>query len=470
MLECLGDRGALTRSLESSAPLIIAILDNGHDSIFNNALLLRMREIGERGDVPLRLATLDAAVYRDGHSCKIVPPRLELWAAGELVEAAEGRSGLGIKLDELSARARRLALGDDCRKSNVLSLPTPLFGFGSAVWNNKVFLTGGFDFTEQAHCLTAELTDLVLRHCAPLVVARFRHTTTLLEDKLVSVGGSSTNQHYLSQIEWLDSPSSRWRKGSGELCWARHGHCATAIDGDLFISGGFGPSSGVGPRSFVERIDRDTGRVYPVAGGGMSRLGHTAHRLSGGRLLIVGGIPIETAQSSDPRPEDEILLWRSDTGRWEKFGTLRQARAFHAAALDEQNMILVVSGGYSGNKALDSVEYIDLTSGRTASIGRMRVPRAHHSMFGLPDGNMILLGGQVGHQCLSSIESTRASPPRTPVPYDTEIIGFLSTPRHSATMVSLTPYEALLIGGIYEGNPVRSVERLDLLRLQAIAY
>ena len=153
------------------------------------------------------------------------------------------------------------------------------------------------------------------------------------------------------------------------------------------------------------------------------RAGHTATRLSNGKVLVAGGI-------NDNGSKDVTLasaeLYDPATGHWTATGSLGAAREFHTATLLTTGKVLVQGGGtntaelynpatgtwsptgnplFSGNTATllpdgkvlivggTSAELYNPTTGVWTLTGSLGAARSGHTATLLPNGKVLVVGG-----------------------------------------------------------------------------
>jgi hypothetical protein len=226
-------------------------------------------------------------------------------------------------------------------------------------------------------------------------VARFSHTATLLEgNKVLIAGGMERNGVWLDSGEVFDETNGRFLP-TGRMSSRRAGAAAAALpDGTVLITGG---SDGSGKNLATAEIFNPQTNTFSMTGS------MNAPRTQGmaiflpriNKVLIVGG-----AANGDDNQHSSAELYDPATGRFSQTGSMRVPRAYFNAVLLRDGSVLVmggVSGGEFPNPNLESsAEIYDPALGRFTPAGFMSAARYKHGTALLPDGKVIVVGGQSG--------------------------------------------------------------------------
>jgi hypothetical protein len=320
-----------------------------------------------------------------------------------------------------------------------------------------------------------------------MTTGRLFHTATLLPSGNVLVAGGATtvglSSAELATAELYNPATGIWSSG-GNMSTARDLPTATLLpDGEVLVAGGFNRINGVlasaelynpaagtwsSTRSMSAPRWENIATLLPngevlVAGGGNSTGGLSSAELynpaigtwgSTGSMSTVRDFPTATLL-----PNGEVLvagginstgylasaeLYNPATGSWSSTGSMGTARAFDTATLLPDGEVLVAAGQNPAlpGVLLASAELYNPATGTWSSTGSMRTARSHHTATLLPDGEVLVAGGQVGGA------SAELYNPATGAWTDT---GSMSTARSDHTATRLPDGEVLVAGGQLSG-------------------
>jgi len=167
-------------------------------------------------------------------------------------------------------------------------------------------------------------------------------------------------------------------------------------DGGALLTGGIvgatNPVSGSADRyASADQKWHAAGQMLQV------RAGHTATLLRDGRVLIAGGLTC--CQVPNPSPEfyaSTAEIYDPAADAFSPTGPMSSARGNHAAALLPDGRVLI-SGGDGNDPAAPPLgtEIFDPMSGQFGSAGGLQAPRDSHSAVTLTDGRVLVIGGEV---------------------------------------------------------------------------
>ncbi|MBZ4374184.1 kelch repeat-containing protein [Corallococcus sp. AS-1-6] len=148
-------------------------------------------------------------------------------------------------------------------------------------------------------------------------------------------------------------------------------------------------------------------RSFPVAGlpdcstaggwvltGSMSspRLAATATLLPNGRVLVAGGAVEIPPLIRNLAPLETAEIFNPTSGTWSATGSMAAPRFNHTATLLPNGKVLVAGGDGGEGIPLVSAELYDPTSGTWSATGSMTAPRMGHTATLLPDGKVLVVG------------------------------------------------------------------------------
>ncbi|WP_019585014.1 Kelch repeat-containing protein [Deinococcus apachensis] len=233
-------------------------------------------------------------------------------------------------------------------------------------------------------------------------------------------------------------PPEGFLRGGPPLSTPRAAHTATLLPGGqvLLVGGCTRPSCELDERSAsAELYDPASGSLRPTGRMTAPRVSHTATRLQDGRVLIAGGWTVgrvvDSAEVYDPR-----------TGRFEATGEMHERRSGHTATLLADGRVLLAGGTVREGTALNTAEVYDPARGTFRAVGTMTRPRAAHVAVLLRDGRVLIAGGHADRSgAHASVEVF------TPATGTFAVAGPMTTPRNKFAGVVLPSGRVLLLGG-----------------------
>src|SRR6266542_6096976 len=178
----------------------------------------------------------------------------------------------------------------------------------------------------------------------------------------------------------------------------------------------------------------------------VARRGHTATRLSDGRVLIIGG---ENADGFVTAAE----IFDSATGTFSISGNLNTPRADHTATRLSDGRVLI-AGGRGALGSLNSTEIFDPASGAFTSGPNLNGARSGQSATALSDGRIVFDGGDAA----GSVEIFDPSA-NTFTTFGANLLA----PRVQHGAALLNDGNILIVGGTAsDGSPVQSGEILNV--------
>jgi hypothetical protein len=171
---------------------------------------------------------------------------------------------------------------------------------------------------------------------------------------------------------------------------ARTGHTATLLgNGEVLVAGGM--SNGSSPwapscTASAELYNPSTGQWTTTGSMTKPRATHTATMLNDGSLLVAGGL----CNGGFTYPDNSAELYEPSTGTWKATGSMNVARVNTAATLLPNGQVLI-AGGNSTSSGGRSAEIYD--HGHWTLTGSMNVYRPNLTATPLPESDVLVFGG-----------------------------------------------------------------------------
>jgi MYXO-CTERM domain-containing protein len=259
----------------------------------------------------------------------------------------------------------------------------------AALAGGKVLVVGGDADCPAGPCgalATAELYDPVtgmVRTVTPMTVPRAGATATRLGNGLVLVVGGEQP----TAAETWDPALDTWTT-TPPLSVRRTRHTATLLaDGGVLVLGG---TDGTSHHATGERFDPRARTWTRITNMPTPRVGHTATLLADGRVLVAGG-NTATSPVIGTAPAATAVVWSPVTGQWSTVGPMDVSRQDHGAVLMPDGRVLVAGGD---NNVSSSIELYSPLANRWQRLRTPR-PRESPSVSVLTGGGVLVVGGRV---------------------------------------------------------------------------
>lgn len=235
----------------------------------------------------------------------------------------------------------------------------------------------------------------------PMTAARFDHAAVLLQTgRVLIVGGIERNGVMQPGAELFDPVTGRFTLTGKPL--EQHGWGVTATrlrDGKILVAGG---STGCDSPCYIasaELYDPASGRFAPTGKMTVPRAEARAVLLNTGEVLLVGGTAI-----TERNPVLTAELYHPSTGNFTSIGATHLSDATQIVLLNNGRALVV---GSSGSDLYDpSTKHFTATAAMT-------VPRSKFGGALLPDGRVLIAGGQAGGPFGTRVTSTQIYDPGT---------------------------------------------------------
>ena len=196
----------------------------------------------------------------------------------------------------------------------------------------------------------------------------------------------------ISNIEIICGPASvgTW-SANNSMGSARVSHSTTVLqDGRVLVAGGVG--AGLSYLSAAEIFDPSTNTWSATGSMAITRAYHTATLLPNGKVLVAGGVSVTGGLGTTYSSAE---LYDPVSGTWSAAGSMSIPREFHTATLLPNGKVLVAGGNDGAGYNLASAELYDPDTGTWAATGSMAFRRIYTSATLLPNGKVLLAGGTV---------------------------------------------------------------------------
>ncbi|WP_210415639.1 kelch repeat-containing protein [Bdellovibrio sp. ZAP7] len=225
----------------------------------------------------------------------------------------------------------------------------------------------------------------------------------------------------------------------------------TLQDGRILVIGGVSLDSSIAALKSVEIFDPTTSRWTDAAPLAQARARHTATLLGNGKILVVGGSDQSTYYAT-------AELFDPSTNTWSSAGTMTVMRSDHSATLLQDGRVLIAGGATSAGSFTASMEIYDPATSSWSSAGtNLPEPRMNHAAVLLNSGKVFFVGGQNPPVVLTTtaIYDPMGAPTWGAAPT-------LTTGRAYLTASLLKDGRVVVIGGIAStGNPSPLVNIFD---------
>jgi hypothetical protein len=289
---------------------------------------------------------------------------------------------------------------------------------------------------------------------ARLNTARTNHTGTLLPNGEVLVAGGGNATGFLPSAELYNSATGKWTV-SGSMTNARGGHTATLLpNGEVLVAGGI--SNGISPWSpsctATAELYKPFTRQWTTAGSMTKPRGnHTATLLNDGSVLVAGGF---CSGAGSTYPDNTAELYDPSTGTWKATGNMNVARVNTAATLLPNGQVLI-AGGDSTPAGGRSAELY--SNGRWTLTGSMNVYRPTLTATLLTNGSVLVFGGtQLASDASEFYDPAKGTWERTAQYY-------VAPSRSGHTLTLLGTGKALVAGGgtstVLRATPVSTIRQ-----------
>jgi len=315
-------------------------------------------------------------------------------------------------------------------------------GLVSSIGQGSTTVSASFESISVSAPLTVGPPSLISLSITPNLASLSIGATQQLSATGTYSDGST--QNLTSSSSWISSNGGVLAVSSSGLATARAAGEVTiratsvSISGTtlLFVTGG------------TTQANLNTGRYQ-----------HTATALDNGQILVIGGI---NCPSSAPCTYlNSAELYDPNTSSFANTGAMATARSAPSVLLNSGKVL--TAGGYtcdsSGNcSSLSSAEIYDPVIGTFSSAGTMTVARSGQTMTPLPNGTVLIAGGE---NCASATSCSVLSSAELYDPIAgtfTATTNYMNSARFGASAVLLNEGMVLIVGGSDGTNVLAGTE------------
>jgi N-acetylneuraminic acid mutarotase len=225
--------------------------------------------------------------------------------------------------------------------------------------------------------------------------ARASHTATLLPNGLVLVaGGTGDNNAALASSELYNSASGTW-SSTGNLHVARVSARALLLaNGSVLTMGGCISNDCLSSTTKSSEIYNPVSGTWTVTGSmKTARAEFIAVLLPSKKVLVAGGCTSYNVNGC-LAVTTSAELYNPATGTWTSTGAMRAARMAMTGTVLPDGKVLVAGGQTAASDALSSSELYNTATGIFSLTGRLVTPRSGHTATLLPSGHVLMAGGE----------------------------------------------------------------------------
>jgi galactose oxidase-like protein len=231
----------------------------------------------------------------------------------------------------------------------------------------------------------------------------------------------------------------------------RAAHTATLLPNhNVLIAGGFSSESTYASLASAEIYNSKTATFSYTGSMTAARSNHTATLLANGEVLIAGGSSIA---NSPPFVTATTEIYDPATGVFTATGSMTTPREYHTATLLPDGTVLIAGGDDNTGAALDSAELYNPATGAFTSVGSMTTARDQPTATLLTSGKVLIAGGS-----FPPLNSAELYDPATQT---FTLTGSMLDAREVHTATLLTDGKVLMAGGAGANGPLASAELFD---------
>ena len=228
-----------------------------------------------------------------------------------------------------------------------------------------------------------------------LHTARASHTATLLPNgSVLAAGGTGDNGGALASSELYSPGTGTWNV-TGSMNVARVSAQAVLLaNGTVLTMGGCINNDCLGSTTATAEIYNPSNGTWTTTGSMVKgRAEFVAALLPNGKVLVAGGCTAYNANGCTS-VTTAAEVYNPATGKWSSTGALRAARMSMTATLLPNGKVLVAGGQTAASDALGSSELYDPVAKTFSLTGKLITPRSGHTATLLGNGRVLMAGGE----------------------------------------------------------------------------
>lgn len=230
-----------------------------------------------------------------------------------------------------------------------------------------------------------------------------------LPDGRAALVGGSTTDGTTSSVDVWQGEKRTWTPAASRLAYPRLGHSVTPLEDSVLIVGGCDVHiddplaklhvTATKASREAERWSWTEDRVVAAGSSVVPRCGHAAVSLADGRVLVAGGFAggsiVAWAQLQGETRRQETEIWDRKTDTWSATGSLNRTRAQASMLALPDGRVLIAGGEAADPTTAPVAELYDPTTGRWTIAGSL--PRRWHkvALFSTSDGRILLAADDV---------------------------------------------------------------------------
>jgi N-acetylneuraminic acid mutarotase len=231
---------------------------------------------------------------------------------------------------------------------------------------------------------------------------------------LVAGGADSNTQNILAIAQIYDPSTNTWSTVA-PMSTPRWQHTGVVLqDGTVLVAGGSSGTCCDDPTALLASAEvyNPTANTWTVVGSmATARASHTAAVLGNGQAVVAGGMTafVVTPYQNGGGTLASAEIYDPVAQVWSPAGTMLTSRTYHTMTVLPNGMVLVAGGesfeAAGSSTTLSEAELYDPTTNSWSAAASMNQARYAHTATPIGTGSVIVTGGLYGNSYLSGVES-----------------------------------------------------------------